>query len=328
MEAISFAKKAEANKYAKKKLEASDKALKLAMKEWDLQNKRFFISRDYTTVRKLANQAAMLGNEAWRAASVEKDTINVTLRKQLRKIQAQIDEFEKKYKDLPLSAETYRKFSKSKMRYIEANNDFRKTQYYEAGKSAIESEQLISLSLKIAKDKLKAFYNDYPIWQKNAQYARQLSKNGQTIILVSKLESTCYVLKWGKTIAQFDTEFGQNWMDSKIVMGDHATPQGIYKVTQKKNNSKTKYYKSLLINYPNENDKLRFDQLKRNGAISKKTKIGGLIEIHGSGGKGVNWTDGCIAMENSDMDKIYSLVQVNTPVIIIGSEKPLSEYLK
>lgn len=328
IEAISAANKVEANKYAKKKLEASDKAFKLAMKEWELQNKKFFISRDYTAVRNLANQAILLGNEAWREASKEKDTISVNLRQQLRRIQFQINEFEKNYKNLPLSIETFKQYSKSRMQYIEADTDFRKHQYYEASKAANEAEKRMSKTLTLAKSKLKDFYGNYPLWKKNAETARELSKKGQKVILINKLESTCYILKSGKIIAQYKAEFGTNWIGDKLVMGDNATPEGIYKVTQKKNGSKTKYYKSLLINYPNDEDQKRFEKLKKSGSISKRSKIGGLIQIHGFGGKGVNWTEGCIAVNNEDMDKIFNLAQVGTYVIIIGSEQSLNEYLK
>ena len=117
-------------------------------------------------------------------------------------------------------------------------------------------------------------------------------------------------------------------MGDKRYMGDHATPEGIYKVVKMKTGSKTRYYKSLTINYPNEDDEASFNAMKKSGSISKRSKIGGLIQIHGFGGKGVHWTQGCIALENKDMDKIYNLARINTPVIIIGSEKPLNEYLK
>ncbi len=60
----------------------------------------------------------------------------------------------------------------------------------------------------------------------------------------------------------------------------------MYKIIEKKQNGQTKYYKALLLNYPNEDDKKRFLANKKNGIISKDAKIGNLIEIHGNGGKG------------------------------------------
>jgi len=43
-----------------------------------------------------------------------------------------------------------------------------------------------------------------------------------------------------------------------------------------------------------------------------------LIEIHGEGGKGANWTQGCIALKNEDMDELFDLAQIGTPVTIVG----------
>lgn len=117
-------------------------------------------------------------------------------------------------------------------------------------------------------------------------------------------------------------------MGDKMYSGDKATPEGVYKVTDKKNRSRTKYYKALLINYPNGEDQKRYDRMVKSGEISRRTGIGGLIEIHGDGGKGVNWTDGCIALENKEMDVVFSNCSVNTTVIIVGSRLPLEDYLK
>ncbi len=328
IEAIALAKKAEANKYAKNNLNASEIAFQLAMNEWELQNKKFFFIRDFTKVRELANQASLLGNEAWREAGGEKNSISRNLSKQLNRIQYQIDTFEKYYKRLPLSIKSFEQYSKARMSYIEANNEFRKKQFLNAEVTANEAEKLISKTNKAAKNKLTEFYKDFPEWKYNAQIARELSLKGQNVVLISKLESTCYILKSGKIITQFDAEFGNNWMEAKMRMGDNATPEGIYKVVQKKNGAKTKYYKALLLNYPNNDDKKRFDISMKNGSIKKSSKIGDLIQIHGYGGKGVNWTEGCIALDNNDMDKICDMVKINTPIIIIGSEKSLSEYLK
>ena len=80
-----------------------------------------------------------------------------------------------------------------------------------------------------------------------------------------------------------------------------------------------------MINYPNEADKARFAEGVRKGLISKRANIGGLIEIHGGGGKGLNWTDGCVALTNEDMDKIFEMAEIGTPVTIIGSMKSLAE---
>jgi L,D-peptidoglycan transpeptidase YkuD (ErfK/YbiS/YcfS/YnhG family) len=55
--------------------------------------------------------------------------------------------------------------------------------------------------------------------------------------------------------------------------------------------------------------------------------IGGLIEIHGNGGKGIDWTEGCIALTDSEMDSVFKIVKVGTPVTIVGSMHDLQHVL-
>ena len=56
-------------------------------------------------------------------------------------------------------------------------------------------------------------------------------------------------------------------------------------------------------------------------------KIGGLIEIHGNGGKGIDWTEGCVALTDREMDTVFKIVRVGTPVTIIGSMVDLKDLL-
>ena len=157
--------------------------------------------------------------------------------------------------------------------------------------------------------------------------AYNMSKKGLTVILVDKMGASLTILRAGKEYKTFEAEFGNNWMGDKSMFGDKATPEGVYKVKAKKRGVATKYYKALLLNYPNNDDRKRFDQMVSSGRIAKNARIGGLIEVHGEGGRGIHWTDGCIALVNSDMDTVYNLCSVDTPVIIVGSRAPLEEYL-
>jgi lipoprotein-anchoring transpeptidase ErfK/SrfK len=63
------------------------------------------------------------------------------------------------------------------------------------------------------------------------------------------------------------------------------------------------------------------------GTLPVSSKIGGGIEIHGGGGKGVDWTEGCIALTNSEIEIIFNLAKVGTPVTIVGSMKNIGEFL-
>jgi hypothetical protein len=324
--ALAEAKKAGANVYAGKKLKEAESYFNLAMKAWKGQNDIFFLSRNYGRVKEFANQSLLLSKEALNDASVEKNTVTSKVVTQLEELGKKITYFETVYKDLPMGKITFEWSSKARIKYNEASSNFANGSIYEAGNLANEAERLINLANNTAKDLLGDFFSNYPEWQKNARVAHDLSSRGQTVIFINKMESNCSVLRSGKTIATFEAEFGPNWMGEKIRMGDKATPEGIYRITQKKNGNKTRYYKSLLLNYPNNEDKVRFARLVSRGAIPRSAKIGNLIEIHGNGGKGVHWTSGCIALRDSDMDRIFALCSVGTPVIIIGSEKPMTEY--
>ncbi len=151
------------------------------------------------------------------------------------------------------------------------------------------------------------------------QTLQQSREEGIVVIIVDKLRRRLTVYRGGEPLASFPAELGANGLRPKQHAGDRATPEGRYHVVQKKQGSATKYYKALLINYPNEEDRLRFFQAKRQGKIPWRAGIGSLIEIHGDGGEGRDWTDGCVALRNSDMNKVYTWAQVGTPVTIVGT---------
>jgi len=54
--------------------------------------------------------------------------------------------------------------------------------------------------------------------------------------------------------------------------------------------------------------------------IPRGASMGGLIEIHGNGGRGKDWTKGCVALRNSDMDDLFRRTSVGTPVTIVGGD--------
>ncbi|MFH1679588.1 MAG: L,D-transpeptidase, partial [Candidatus Eisenbacteria bacterium] len=56
------------------------------------------------------------------------------------------------------------------------------------------------------------------------------------------------------------------------------------------------------------------------GADPRSATPGGLIEIHGDGGRGNDWTKGCVALSNEHMDRIFDAAAIGTPVTIIGSD--------
>jgi len=111
--------------------------------------------------------------------------------------------------------------------------------------------------------------------------------------------------------------------------GDGATPEGNYFITHK--NGSSKYHLSLGISYPNLDDAaaglnaglINKEQLcsiatsLRNGQKPlQHTGLGGDIFIHG-GGSARDWTAGCIALENSDIEQLFECLALRTPITIL-----------
>ena len=134
-------------------------------------------------------------------------------------------------------------------------------------------------------------------------------------VLVDKSDEKLYLLKDGTTIAEFSVAFGSNPVGHKQQEGDERTPEGHYLLDYKKSDSS--FYKAIHISYPNNAD--------RQAAAAKGVDPGGLIMIHGQRNRlgwlsfitqRFNWTDGCIAVTNGEMDQIWNSVAVNTPIEI------------
>jgi L,D-peptidoglycan transpeptidase YkuD (ErfK/YbiS/YcfS/YnhG family) len=140
-------------------------------------------------------------------------------------------------------------------------------------------------------------------------------KHGVTALIVSKLERRLAVYKNGRLHRTYDVGLGFNGLADKRFAGDNATPEGRYRIVRKIPSSL--YYKALLIDYPNDEDRRWFAQEKARGAIPMSAGIGGNVEIHGGGQDSL--TRGCISLDNDKMDEVYGLVTAGTPVTIIGT---------
>ena len=111
-------------------------------------------------------------------------------------------------------------------------------------------------------------------------------------------------------------------MGPKRHEGDLSTPEGRYHVLRKRGPGQTIYYRALELDYPNADDRRRFAEARRTGTLPTDARIGGLIEIHGEGGRGADWTRGCIALTNADMDRLFAAVPAGAPVTIVGALQP------
>lgn len=157
-------------------------------------------------------------------------------------------------------------------------------------------------------------------WRRLADELVGRSKSSRSsAFLVDKLNRKLHVYVAGNRVATFSAELGAKGLNRKLHSGDQATPEGHYRVTEVRGPGRTKYYKALMLDYPNAEDRARFAYGRKTGQVPLRAGVGSLIEIHGDGGQGRDWTDGCVALANRDMDKVFERARVGTPVTIVGA---------
>lgn len=158
------------------------------------------------------------------------------------------------------------------------------------------------------------------LWRRWVHEAIEHSRKHQEVVLiVNKLQRRLDVYSGGVKIKSFSAELGIKGLRRKLHAGDEATPEGHYWVTELRGPGRTLYYKALMLDYPNAEDRARFAAAVKRGELHLRARIGGLIEIHGEGGQGRDWTNGCVALSNRDMDEVFALARVGTRVTIVGT---------
>jgi hypothetical protein len=145
-------------------------------------------------------------------------------------------------------------------------------------------------------------------------------REGRAAIVVVKDAHLMTLFVRGKPVKSYTVELGFNWIADKLQEGDGSTPEGRYRVTARMDHLASDFYKALLIDYPNAEDRVEFSRARRSGAIPASAQIGGLIEIHGGGGRRRDWTNGCVAVTNPEIEDLFGRVSVGTPVTIVGSD--------
>ncbi|MFO1154498.1 MAG: L,D-transpeptidase family protein [Rhodospirillales bacterium] len=133
-------------------------------------------------------------------------------------------------------------------------------------------------------------------------------------VLVVKSERQLYLLQESQVLRSYRIALGSNPVGHKVFQGDGRTPEGLYTLDWR--NIGSRFYRAIHISYPNEED---IDRAARFGG-----QPGGLIMIHGQpldGFAGANpyydWTEGCIALSNREMDEVWMAVDDGTPIEIL-----------
>jgi len=157
----------------------------------------------------------------------------------------------------------------------------------------------------------------FPLFWHGGLVANDLSPHYVQVdkVLVIKSERKLYLLKGGEVLRSIDIALGLIPEGPKRRSGDYRTPEGSYYLDAK--NSESDYFLSIKVSYPNPRDVAR--------ARAAGVSPGGQIMIHGQPNEpkyseiryqGLDWTDGCIAVSNSDMVDIWLMTDEMTPIEI------------
>jgi murein L,D-transpeptidase YafK len=134
-------------------------------------------------------------------------------------------------------------------------------------------------------------------------------------VVVVKSTHTLTLYSRGQVLKSYKVALGRGPAGPKDHQGDHKTPEGEYILDQK--NAKSRFHLALHVSYPNAADRQRAQKEGRDP--------GGAIMVHGvAWGFGwlgslehrIDWTDGCIAVSNPEIEEIWRLVPVGTPIEI------------
>ncbi|MEG0795414.1 MAG: L,D-transpeptidase [Odoribacter sp.] len=297
-----------------------------AMKKWKQQNEKIIFLRNFDEVETLAVKAESKGKEAiQKAKSVQQDT-RKELRDEIALLRSEMSDFEKIFIALPLGRKIINQHSSGKLLLNEAEIAFEKGEFNVGQQKIRIAAESIRRAYQSGRKMLDEYFKNLPTWQKQLKKAiEQSDREKSYLIVVEKVPAYCMIYYNGKKKYSFPVEFGKNWLGEKRCEGDYATPEGEYRVIKRLDGSRTRYYKALLLDYPNAVDRANFQKLKKDGVILRNAQPGGLIELHGGGGRGGNWTNGCVALENEDMATLYRYTSKGTKVLIIGASEELNE---
>jgi murein L,D-transpeptidase YafK len=134
-------------------------------------------------------------------------------------------------------------------------------------------------------------------------------------VVVHKAEHKLYLYSGNRLLGEYKVQLGLNPSGQKEREHDFRTPEGRYYLARR--NTRSEYFLAIQVSYPNQEDELK--------ARKNRWAPGGSIMIHGfpnapkhpaSYYESNDWTDGCIALSNSDMVEVWMRTQDNIPIDI------------
>lgn len=198
-------------------------------------------------------------------------------------------------------------------RFVQAQAAARQADRRMANQAARLSSTLGRYADKEQVDHWRAMVRQTVNWSRQHQAAA-------IVVVKAKRQLTLY--RNGRAVVSYPVRLGFNGVQEKRFEDDGATPEGTYRVVRMRDRGQTEFYRALLLDYPNADDRHRFQAARQSGAVPDHARIGGNIEIHGEANRGLSQTLGCVMLSNRQMDALFREIGVGTPVTIVGALDP------
>lgn len=312
-EAVEKARAAAAATWAPHLLLKAEAALRASLTEHRRQEVRFVLRRNFAVAREGFRIAESKAEAATAAAVAARSDARQAAGEALQEAELVLGQAEDLAGSVPLPV-VYRihlrqsgmAFAEAKLRHSAEEFGSAAELAHRATEEARKAQQgAVSLASRfVDRDHVRrwrGWIDDTVKWSR---------KTGGAAIVVYKEKNLLQLFVDGKQVRSYSADMGRNRLNAKVRAGDNATPEGRYRIVSKKGNGASRYYKALLLDYPNKDDRRR----------SGRAHPGGLIEIHGEGGRGEDWTNGCVALSNPDMDHLFARVPVGAAVTIVGGD--------
>ncbi len=321
--AFETASRGSAAHWAPVALHGADAAFRGALIEWSRQENRLLPLRDFRPVAGQLAGAAALAREADRLGDLRRAEARVAAEEAVNEARAVELQAAALVAATALPHSQRAHVQRARLLLLEAEALLREGEIVAARERAILSRAELSEALGPALEAAGRYTSGEQVatWRRWIDETRAWSlSTSQPALLVLKEKNVLVLLAKGAPVRTYSAEVGSNALGVKRRQGDRATPEGRYRIVQKKDRGQSRYHRALLLDYPNPADRQRFAAAQRRGEIPRGAQIGGLIEIHGDGGRGQNWTEGCVALSNHDLDDLYGRVGVGTRVTIVGGD--------
>ncbi len=157
-------------------------------------------------------------------------------------------------------------------------------------------------------------------WRESAQRTIDWSRTHRAqAIVVSKADRVLMLYKNGRKVLTYPIRLGSRGIRAKQHYGDGATPEGEYRIQRKRGPGQTPYFRALILDYPNIDDRRRFEEAQKAGLIPKSQHMPGLIQLHGIAQGISDQPYGSIVLDNPQIAQLFEQVAVGTPVNIVGA---------